>query len=453
MASFSQDITNAVQIAVDKAFLREPILGSNRFVNLFKNSPTREKARTKQVIDKIRWDLYETGLENVLNDDFTGELLPEVPFTINGAKANPSINVRETGANDNVTTPTPNYTFPSMRRVISSLATGHVNVPLPRKYAKVLGDSVPALSKLVMPLLQNGGDVLMMQLVINALLKPMVENPRFDQAGSRSVKAFPLANNFLAPVAANDRALLTDTALEDLIVHMANACRISITTKMGNMPGSFAHTGAFILTSNMAWTQFVKTNAAKFGNRDTFGKDITFQDYGTVKSFKGLPVITIPDDSGLGHGDTGADDRIVGRGKSRGVNRQTDYMTFGVAGTDAADGDASTKVGSLWQAQKYPRTGEAGPPRIDKDAGEEVNSKRPYSNEKLWQFMIIYPSAFDFREATQFNVKPTTYPDPQRSLEQHIYASMGLDSLKIFPQGMYRVWFSGPDYQLEKDAA
>ena len=435
MPSFSQTFVNVVQVEIDKMWKKELILDTNFMGALFSQSETRAKAYTHDFIGQMRWDIFTTQLENATSVA-NQHLLAETPFTVTGG-ANAT---REDGDN-NLTRRTPPYNLPAFRRTISTFTAGDINVPVPRSMAKVVGKAVAEVAREFMPLIKNGASVLKMQLLYDGLFKPMLEQPRFDQSGTRTISSFPVDQNYLAPLTRvgttdNYRANLTISAMQDLKVKMLNDCKKSYTSNTGPLAGSLSDVGGVWITSNMGWHNFIKTNAAVMGNRDTFGKDITFKDYGTFKTFLDMPVITIPDDSGGGTGETGKADRVVGLGTAYGATKQTDHIEFPVTVpgnviTIAAD---TATVGALVPGSEYPDSG-----------GGDARTGKRANTEGLFQMTCVYPKAMDFRTVAQYDIPPEMYRHPDRSMEHFIYSCMGLDTLKMYKQGVYRIWFSGPD--------
>ena len=434
MPNFSQDFVKAVQIELDKKWVSDFHLGKNFLAALFKQGETKVKGYTKDMLGKIRYE--QLGGHDRLDDRITG-ITTQDELGDDPLKGQTGATASDTRDKDDstITRRTPAYTFPSFRRVLSHFLTGDVCVPLARTVGKVVGEKPSELAKKLYPALQEGAEVLRMQFMYQGLFMPVIESPRIDQGGNRAFTMMPKDQQYISTIEADGGVHRANLKVEDLarlVTHTLNGVNKSWSPLSGQMGDSLKDVNCVILASNRGWIEFLASNYAKLSNEFFFGETVKFGSYGEFSTFMGQPVVLIPDDEGGGTGNTGRPDRVVGRGEyvqHLGIN--SNYMDFAfrsaIQRTAAADA-----LGGMTRAKNY-------------ITSEESATANYYTNQGLYQIAVVHPKALDFQASTQYDIPSELYTNPDRSNEQFIYSSLGMNILKMNNKAVSRVWFSGPE--------
>lgn len=316
------------------------------------------------------------------------------------------------------------YSFPGFKSRLPSVVRADLNVALPRWDALKLGKNVSELAKMLGPEITDAANRKRMNLSLKSLFKVVTENPLVTQAAAANVSPrqvpFPVAQNYLAPLkqigtGATYDASLTPADMLSFLNKMGNACNVAVGGNIGmdTKRMTFDKIDKILVFSNSSWTAFIGDNYQIYGDKDFWGRPIVLEGLGTIRTFMGFLIITIPDRYYL--------DPVTGDGTTLAPDITQNYA---FAGTPVA----------LARAPKdgLHNAAEGGRPA----SGNFVLTHNMFS------CIAIYPQALQFDYAAVFENPPQLYKNPNHALEEGLYSQISLMSRRVYDEGVHRLYFN-----------
>ena len=396
MALNSQFI-NAVKVEMRDMIKREPQLANDPLASLINQGRTKAYRSTQRFVKTIEFEDIDSPVFG--NDQLTG------------------------ATNDQILPASPDYTIPEFYTRGSHSEAGHVRVAVPRILQRALGQNSAEAAKVLSKEILSGAQRRLLRYTIRGLGAPVVQNPIIENTQSptsRSVVEFPVAHNLLArPLVAGQNGapigapLLTPENKMWAETYLANLCQTSLHSPMP-VGESINKAGKIYIFSNSGWTAFMTSNLQILGNRDFFGDSFYQKGLSGVATMGGDTYITIPDSQYIALNDT-----AIGGARNEDliIFRETPMAARGigvVSGVSYTSGNSD---------------------------GPNTNA----TSRGLHSCYILYPDAYEFGETEQYtDLGLEINIDPERSNEKYIYALVSRESMRMWDQGVVRVWFGGP---------
>ena len=388
---------DAVKIEMRDMIKREPQLANDPLASLINQGRTKAYRSTQRFVKPLDFE------------DISSPILSNDPLAISSTDATRRSQILPTS---------PEYTIPEFYTRASYSEAGHIRVAVPRILQRALGqnssEAAKALSKEILSAAQRA----LLRYTINGLKADVIQNPILDNAGTgRTTERFPLAQNLLARPSAitgggGQQAVLTPEAKMWADSILANLCQVSLhsPTPVGE---SINKSNKIYIFSNTGWTSYMTANLQIYGDRDYFGDSYYQKGLANVTKMGGDTYITIPDAFF-----PQAPITAIGTG-----TRDNDLAVFGV-------GDLATLVSNpsfLIEGSAY-RAATAQQGRA--------------STRGLYSCFVLYPDAYEFGETEQYtDLGLEINIDPAQSNEKYIYAIVSRESMRMWDQGVVRLWF------------
>ena len=171
-------------------------------------------------------------------------------------------------------------------------------------------------------------------------------------------------------------------------------------------------------------------NLRIYGDKDYFGKPYYVEGLGNVTKMGGDTYITIPDS----HFPASPTTAI-------GAAANPDLVSFQETPAQAA-------MLGVSQGANYATGGSVGP-----SSSVETYAAGNATSRGLFSCYILYPDAYEFGETEQYtDLSLNINIDPQRSNEEYIYALVSRESMRMWDQGVVRVFFGQPGQAVRTNA-
>ena len=313
--------------------------------------------------------------------------------------------------------PTPADRFPEMKRRASSSVEFAGVVPCDTGAAKALGISTTQLASELNPVLTAATKRASLMAILEGLVTPQYENPIVmsgKAAGSWAVH--PVAQNLLAPkVTANSKESfpLTIETFNEFVADFSDACSVPVVGEDPPMDQSIGTGEKILIFSNQGYQDFVNANLHIMGNQDYFGKPVVFGGTGTIRSWQGFNIITLPTDQFLKYATPTA---------------TPTYNEIQWASASDADLTASDSyvVASGPNSALHTKTKQAS----------------YYTNKLLHQVIGVVTTGLQFYYPAQFMSDTEEFKDQLKSLEKKLFLKTGIEARKDFDKAVWRVFYS-----------